>query len=52
MADPNDEVALTDEQPAPKLPEVLTGFFTKFDPNDPVQVAAKAERERNERERV
>ena len=39
MADPDVEVELTDEQPAPKLPEVLTGFFTKFDPNDPVQVS-------------
>ena len=52
MANPDFEVDLTaDEQPAPKLPDTLTGFFKKFNPNDLNQVAEKEQRERNEAER-
>jgi hypothetical protein len=36
-----------DDEPAKKKPKNLFGYFDTFDPNDPVQVAAKIERERN-----
>jgi hypothetical protein len=52
MADPDVQLDVTaDDQPAPKLPDKLTGFFKQYDPNDPEQVAAKQRRERNEAER-
>jgi hypothetical protein len=50
MSDPYIEIDVTDaQQPAHKLPEKLTGIFREFDSKDPGQVAAKAQRKRNER---
>ena len=45
----NNPVDLTGpDEPAKKLPKLLTGFFRKYDPTDPAQVAAKVDRERKE----
>ena len=45
----NHHVDLTGpDEPAKKVPELLTGFFRKYDPRDPAQVAAKVDRERKE----
>ena len=49
----NNPVDLTGpDEPAKKLPKLLTGFFRKYDPTDPAQVAAKVDRERKETERL
>ena len=49
----NNPVDLTGpDEPAKKLPKRLTGFFRKYDPTDPAQLAAKVDRERKETERL
>ena len=49
----NNPVDLTGpDEPAKKLPKLLTGFFIKYVPTDPAQVAAKVDRERKETERL
>ena len=49
----NNPVDLTGpDEPAKKLPKLLTGFFRKYDPTDPAQVVAKVDRERKETERL
>ena len=42
----NSPVDLTGpDEPAKKVPKLLTGFFRKYDPSDPAQVAAKVDRD-------
>ena len=49
MNDSNNPVDLTGaDEPAKKVPKLLTGFFRKYDPSDPAQVAVKVDRERKE----
>ena len=49
----NNPVDLTGpDEPAEKVPKVLTRFFRKYDPSDPAQVAAKVDRERKEAARL
>ena len=56
MSDSNNSNNLVDltgpDEPAKKVPKLLTGFFSKYDPNDPVQVAAKEHYDRKESERI
>ena len=56
MSDSNNSNNLVDltgpDEPAKKLPKLLTGLFRKYDPTDPAQVAAKVDRERKETERL
>ena len=49
MSDSNNSNNLVDltgpDEPAKKVPKLLTGFFRKYDLSDPAQVAAKVDRE-------